>query len=136
MAVWNSLQDLVNSGLVLTRPKGKRRIEYWLSQKRWWEFLTGENFESSQKPLWLDWISLFSALDAVWNVLNEVEVDTSDYMRSSKLREAMETVSLEFANSGLDLPAVPGSNVPPENYEEEFQKFIIKVLGARSAPNP
>jgi hypothetical protein len=136
MAVWNSLQDLVNSGLVLTRPKGKRKIEYWLSQKRWWEFLTGENFESIQKPSCLDWISLFYALSSVWNALNEVEVSPSDYMRSSKLRDAMETISLEFAKSGLDLPAVPGSNIPPENYEEEFQKFIIKVLGARSAPNP
>ncbi|MGB8953332.1 MAG: winged helix-turn-helix domain-containing protein, partial [Candidatus Aminicenantales bacterium] len=52
MAVWNSLQDLANSGLVLTRPKGKRKIEYWISQKRWWEFLTSENFEAIQKPVW------------------------------------------------------------------------------------
>jgi hypothetical protein len=119
----------------LTRPKGKRKIEYWLSQKRWWEFLTGENFESIKKPLWLDWISLFSALSAIWNVLNEVDFTTSEYMRSSKLRETMETISLEFTKSGLDLPSIPGTDVPPEMYEEELQKFIIKVLGARSGPN-
>lgn len=135
MAARKTLMDLVDSGMVLTKPRGKRRIEYWLSQKRWWEFLTGENYESVQRPLWLDWISLFSALTAVWSTLKEVELTPSDYLRSSKLREAMEKMSLEFAKSGLDLPAVPGSSVPPEKYEEEFQKFIIKVLGARSGPS-
>lgn len=135
MAIRDVLFELAGSGLILTRQKGKRTIEYWLSQKRWWEFLSGSNFNDIKMPVWLDWISLFSALDAVWNVLNEVEMTDSGYLRSSKLREAMETISGEFSKSGLDLPAMPNHNVPPERYEEEFQLFITKVLGARSGPN-
>jgi hypothetical protein len=128
----DALIELSESGLVLTRIKGKRKIEYWLSQKRWWEFLSGANYEEVKIPVWLDWISLYSALMSVWNVLGEVAKTRSDYMRSSKLREAMETISIEFSKSGLDLPHIPGSDVRPERYEMEFQNFIAKVLGARS----
>ena len=106
--------------------------EYWLSQERWWEFLFGMNFEEIKKPVWLDWISLYSALMNVWSVLNEVEKSKSDYMRSSKLREAMETISLEFEKSQLILPPIPGREVRPARYEEEFQNFIKRVLGVES----
>ena len=128
----DALIELAESGLVLTRIRGKRKIEYWLSQKRWWEFLSGMNFEEMKVPLWLDWISLYSALMNVWEVLQEIEETKSDYMRSSRLRNAMDTISIEFSKSRLDLPSIPGSEVRPERYEEEFQNFIVKVLGAGS----
>ena len=51
-------------------------------------------------------------------------------MRSSKLRETMETISNVFARSGLDLPAIPGSDIKPDYYEKEFESFMSKVLGA------
>jgi hypothetical protein len=115
----------------LTRVKGKRRIEYWISQKRWWEFLSGTNFDAIRIPVWLDWIALFSALRNVWDILGEVDQTESEYMRSSKLRESMEAISREFNKSGLEVPHVPGPEIAPEKYENEFQKFIIRVLGAR-----
>lgn len=128
----DALIELAESGLVLTRIKGKRKIEYWLSQKRWWQFLAGASFEELKMPVWLDWISLYSALMNVWNVLNEIEKTESDYMRSSKLRAAMEIIGIEFSKSELDLPTIPGKDVRPQRYEEEFQNFVAKVLGARS----
>jgi hypothetical protein len=131
MGARNALVDLSDSGLILTRIKGKRRIEYWVSQKRWWEFLSGVNYEEARIPVWLDWIALFSALRNAWDVLGEVDKAESDYMRSSKLRESMETIGREFVKSGLDVPAVPGPEIAPEKYEEEFQNLIMRVLGAR-----
>ncbi len=128
----DALIELAESGLILTRIKGKRKIEYWLSQKKWWEFLSGMSFEEIKVPVWIDWISLCSALMSVWEVLQDIEKTKSDYMRSSKLREIMETISNEFLKSRLDLPPIPGRGVRPEKYEEEFQNFIAKVLGARS----
>ena len=127
--VQDALIELAESGLVLTRIKGKRKIEYWLSQKRWWEFLSAMSFEDMKVTMWLDWISLYSALMSVWEIIQEVEDTESDYLRSSKLREAMETISIEFSKSRLDLPPIPGSSIRPENYEEEFKGFITKVLG-------
>jgi 3-methyladenine DNA glycosylase Tag len=53
-------------------------------------------------------------------------------MRSSKLREAMETISLEFTKSNLGFPLILDKNIRPEKYEEAFQDFIIQVLGAKS----
>ena len=128
----DALIELAESGLVLTRVKGKRKIEYWLSQKRWWEFLSSMNLEEMKTPIWIDWISLYSALMSVWEVLQEIEKTKSDYMRSSKLREEMDTISIEFSKSRLDLPPIPGSSVRPEKYEEEFQYFITKVLGTEA----
>ncbi len=129
-AVRDTLVELAESALVLTRKKGKRTIEYWLSQKKWWQFLSGMDYEDVKKPIWLNWISLFSALNNAWEVLNEAQKAKSDYLRSSKLRSAMETISHEFAESKIDLPAMPGLEVPPEKYEQAFQNFIVRVLGA------
>ncbi len=128
----DALIELAESGLVLTRIKGKRKIEYWLPEKRWWEFLCGMEYEDAKKPLWVDWISLYAALTDVWNVLADIQKTGSDYMRSSKLRQAMEGISIGFLASGLDLPPAPYINITAEKYEKEFQNFITRVLGAKS----
>ena len=126
----DTLIDLSRSGLILTRVKGKRKIEYWLSHERWWEFLSRGSITEFKKPIWLDWISLFSALSNVWNVLNELaKEELSDYMRSSKLRDSLEQVGNEFLKSGLDIPPIPGRNVKPNEYEKAFETFITKVFG-------
>lgn len=128
----DALIELAESGLVLTRIKGKRKIEYWLPRKRWWEFLYGMEYEDVKKPLWVDWISLYAALTNVWDVLGDIQKTRSDYMRSSKLRQAMEEISVRFLSSGLELSSVPSRNITANKYEQEFQNFIIRVLGAKS----
>jgi hypothetical protein len=126
----DTLIDLSRSGLILTRVKGKRKIEYWLSHERWWEFLSKGSITEFKKPIWLDWISLFSALSNIWAALNELSKEgTSDYMRSSKLRDSMETVGNEFLKSGLDIPPIPGRNIKPQEYEKAFETFINKIFG-------
>jgi hypothetical protein len=68
----------------------------------------------------------------VWAALNELaKEELSDYMRSSKLRDSMETVGNEFLKSGLDIPPVPGRNIKPNEYEKAFETFIIKVFGEK-----
>lgn len=125
----DALIELAKSGLVLTRSRGKRKIEYWLSQERWWEFLSRGSLDEIKRPVWLDWIALYGALVEVWNALNEIEKTESEYLKSSRLRDAMEMVGNEFARSGIDIPPVPGPGVRPENYEKAFKDFINKVFG-------
>ncbi|MFH0796157.1 MAG: hypothetical protein V2A65_03765, partial [Candidatus Omnitrophota bacterium] len=126
------LIDLSRSGLVLTRIKGKRKIEYWLSQERWWEFLSRGSLAEIKRPVWIDWIALFSALSGVWSALTETgREELSDYMRSSRLRDSLELVSAEFSRSGLDIPAMPGKNIKPQEYESAFESFIVHVFGAK-----
>ncbi len=127
----DTLIDLSRSGLVLTRTRGKRKIEYWLSHERWWEFLTKGSITEIKRPIWIDWISLFSALSKVWAALNELSKEgLSDYMRSSKLRDSIEEVGNEFLKSGLDIPPIPGKNIKPSEYEKAFETFITRVFGA------
>lgn len=127
----DALIELSRSGLVLTRIKGKRKIEYWLSHERWWEFLSRESITEIEKPIWIDWIALYSALSKVWSALNKTgQEEMTDYMRSSRLRDSMEAVGDEFTKSGLDIPPIPGKDVRPEEYETAFKNFIIKVFGA------
>jgi hypothetical protein len=126
----DALIDLSKSGLVLTRVRGKRKIEYWLSHERWWEFLTKGSMSEIKPPKWIDWIALYSGLSKVWSTLNEISIDKiSDYMRSSKLRDSLEQVGNEFLKSGLDIPPVPGKDVKPDEYEKAFETFITKVFG-------
>jgi len=85
-----------------------------------------------EKPVWIDWIALYSALSKIWTTLNEIgKEDISDYMRSSRLRDSMEIVGGEFSRSGLDIPPLPGKDVRPEQYEKAFEAFIIKVFGSK-----
>ena len=127
----DALIELARSNLILTRIKGKRKIEYWLSQERWWEFLSKGSITDIQKPVWIDWIALCDALSKVWSTLDEISKgDLSDYMRSSKLRDSFEVVGSEFTKSGLDIPPIPGKELRPEEYEDAFEKFIVQVFGA------
>jgi hypothetical protein len=125
----DALIELAKSGLVLTRSRGKRKIEYWLSQERWWEFMSRGSLDEIKRPVWIDWIALYGALLEVWSALNEIEKTESEYLKSSRLRDAMEIVGNEFARSGIDIPAVPGPNVRPENYQKAFNEYINRVFG-------
>ena len=131
-ATQDALIELSRSGLVLTRILGKRKIEYWISHERWWEFLSKASIAETERPIWIDWVALYSALSKVWVALNEIGKEgITDYMRSSKLRDSLDLVSSEFTRSGLDIPPIPGREVRPEAYEEAFEAFIIKIFGAR-----
>ena len=131
-ATQDALIELSRSGLVLTRILGKRKIEYWISYERWWEFLSKASITEIEKPIWIDWVALYSALSKVWVALNEIGKEgTTDYMRSSKLRDSLDLVSSQFTRSGLDISPIPGREVRSEAYEEAFEAFIIKIFGAR-----
>ena len=130
-ATQDALIELSRSGLVLTRILGKRKIEYWISHERWWEFLSKGSIAEIEKPVWIDWVALYSALSKVWVALNEIGKEgITDYLRSSKLRDSLDLVGSEFTRSGLDIPPVPGREVRPEAYEKAFEAFIIKIFGA------
>jgi hypothetical protein len=128
----DALIDLSRSGLVLTRQTGRRKIEYWLSHERWWEFLSKSSITELKRPIWVNWISLFSALSKIWESMNEVSKEgISDYMKSSKLRDSMEIIGNELSRSGMDIPSAPGRSIQPQEYEKAFEAFIIKVFGAK-----
>lgn len=127
----DTLVELSESGLVLTRIKGRRKKEYWLSQNLWFEFISGNSYNGALKPMWLNWIALFSALSNLWDALLEAEKAKTEYMRSSKLRQAMETISTEFQQS------IPVGNIKtsPEKYEQELRKLLTNIFSEKLHSN-
>ncbi|HVA66228.1 MAG TPA: hypothetical protein VNK24_04810 [Elusimicrobiota bacterium] len=135
---WLSLQqalaDLSRSGLVLTKPSGGKKVNYWISQKKWWEFLTPIDYEAGPFPRWLDWIAIFRGLANAWRTVDAlVGNPSSEYMAGSKLQDSLEFVALEFARAGLFV-SVPGSGLPSDMRQEIALRFLGEIIGLKEGP--
>ncbi len=131
---WLSVQqlfdDLIVSGLVSTRQKGKS-VEYWLSQERWWNFLTYSKKEKETTSQWLNWIAIYAAMLEAWITVEElVRKPQSDYMTSSKLRDCVEHLSGEFSRAGLDIPPLSDDN-SVKAQQDILTRLFEKVIGRR-----
>ena len=132
LSVHQTLLDLSRSGLVLTRSKGKK-VEYWLSQKKWWEFLASVNFDSGPFPRWLDWIAIFRGLENVWKTVDGLSSgNDSDYMKSSKLQDSLEFVAQEFARSGCAV-SIPRAGLPPDLHQKMALRFLGEIVGLQES---
>ncbi len=128
LSLHQALLGLAQSGLVLTKPKGKK-LEYWLSQRKWWEFLASTHFDDGVSPKWLDWIAIFKGLENVWKTLDDLAKNPrSDYMASSKLQDSLEFVAQEFARAGFDVP-IPKAGLTPQLHQRMALRFLGKIIG-------
>ena len=127
LSVQQLLDDLIVSGLVSTRQKGKK-VEYWLSHGRWWDFLTHSKKAKEPAPQWLNWVAIVSAMLEAWNTIESlVQKPPSHYMTSSKLRDCIEHLSHEFARAGLDVPPLPDDKTL-ETQQETLTRLFEKVI--------
>lgn len=125
MSVQQALSDLSRSGLVLTKPIGGKKIEYWLSQPKWWQFLASTDFQFATGPQWLDWIAIYSAFSTLWGTIDEIALGTqSDYMKSSKLQDSLEGMAREFSRAGYYVGTLPSMGLPPELHQQMAMKFL------------
>ncbi|MBI5624310.1 MAG: hypothetical protein HY924_11060 [Elusimicrobia bacterium] len=132
LSVHQALLDLSRSGLVLTRSKGKK-VEYWLSQPKWWDFLASANYESSKPPKWINWLAIYSALSTAWKTVDELALRPhSDYMTSSKLQDSLEIVGHEFARAGYDTSRMPRPGLPPDVHQKMALRFLGEIIGVES----
>lgn len=129
LSVQQLLDDLIVSGLVSTRQKGKK-TEYWLSHERWWSFLAYHNKTKVASPRWHNWIALYSGMLQAWRTIEDlVQKPVSDYMTISKLQDCVEHLSREFARGGLDVPPLSNEkNLEAQQaaVERLFEKVIWK----------
>ncbi len=128
LTIHQALLELSRSGLVLTRSKGKK-VEYWVSEKRWWEFLAAGSGENSSRPKWLNWMAIFSALSTIWKTVDEVAASSkSEYMKGSKLQDSLEVLFQEFTRAGYDLPHLPTPGLPSDLHQKSALQFLSGVL--------
>ena len=131
LGVHQTLLNVSKSGLVLSRRKGKK-VESWLSHKKWWEFISPASV-NEQRPKWINWCSVFSALSILWTTIDEIsQKDVSEYMKSSRLQDSIELVAEEFSRAGFDVgnPPVPG--LTPELHQVATLTFLNSILGVKN----
>ena len=90
--------------------------------------MAGPLSDDFRPPIYINWIALFNALLGLWNTLESLDDNKSDYIKSSKLRDAFEIIGSEFAKSGLAIQPIPGKEVPPDKYEKAVINFIKGVF--------
>jgi hypothetical protein len=137
LGVQQTLADMADSGLVSVRSKGKRKIEYWISHKRWWDFLAYSGQEIAQ-PKWLNWSAIYSALWGLWQTVDDLcRGSQSDYMKASKLHDSLEVLEREFTRAGYDLPRIPPAGAPPDLYQKTALQFLGQIFKVPLAtPSP
>ncbi|MBK8870355.1 MAG: hypothetical protein KBG07_02415 [Elusimicrobia bacterium] len=132
LSVSQTLADLTRSGLVLTRSHGKR-VEYWLSQRKWWVFLTHQDADQFKPPKWVNWSAIFPALVIVWETVDSLSKEQpSEYFTASRLQQALEVLHREFSRAGVDVPPLPSMALPPDMYQKTMATFVLRLLSGKS----
>ena len=131
LGIHQALLDLSRSSLVQTRMK-RKKVEYYLNQNRWWEFLSPGDAENPVRPKWLNWIAIFSGLSSIWKTVDELAAGgQSDYMRASKLQESLDIVAAEFARAGHDISRLPSAGLPPDLHQKLALRFIGDIFSVK-----
>lgn len=131
LSIAQTLSDLARSGLVLTRSQGKR-VEYWLSQNRWWVFLTHQDINEFRPPKWVNWSAIFPALGTVWDTVDQLSGELqTEYITASRLQESLEVLHREFSRAGVDVPPLPSMALPPDMYQQTMAAFVLRLLSGK-----
>lgn len=131
LGVQNTLSDLAKSGLVLTRSRGEKKVEYWLPQKRWWEFLTAS--VPDVLPRWVNWLSVFSTLSSLLDAADQLQDDEGleemKAMSYSEIENHLALIAREFGFSGYDVVPLSIMSMPEDLRKLEILKFLAKIFG-------
>ena len=131
LSVQQVLVEMEKSKLIQTRLNNKR-IEYWLSQNRWWQFISYSAPGENPGPIWLNWWQIFSALTHLWHTLEAVTNENlSNYMTSSRIHDSIEVLYKEFSSAGVDIPPPPMAGLPSEMYENSVMQFFNTIFKSK-----
>ena len=106
-----TLNDLARSGHLQSRREGQEK-RFWLRHDDWRFLITwsaGPGDSAPEFPRWVDWASLFVALESVARFLNRPEVErASPAVQAIELRACLETWDPAFVRENIHVP--PGAN--------------------------
>lgn len=131
LGIQQTLKEMSQSGLVLTRMRGKR-VDYWVSHARWWTFLSYED-EPAAPRRGLAWNAIMPALYHFWVTLDDLaRTPVSDYMTLSRLRDGLEEMAKEFPRAGLDVPPLPAGPLTLELTEQTLWKYVESIFNPQA----
>lgn len=129
LSIRDALEDLADSKIVQTRRRGKR-VEYWVSHKRWWDFISHSGVEERPKSKWVHWVDVYAALSQLWQTLNgPAGEEQSEYMTASKLQDSLEALHREFSRAGVDVPMLPTAGSPPDLHQKTALRLLGNIFG-------
>ncbi len=117
------LVDMSRSGLVYIQQKGKEK-HYWIKQDDWYNLLQ----ITDKKLVWINWPSLFSALEKVWLKLNEPDfLNLDSLLQSSELRQIMKAIRPKIESAGFTRVLSDDKLYLGEEYKPIFVQDIKKL---------
>jgi len=128
LGIQQTLADMANSGLVSARRKG-RGLEYWVPQKRWWDFLSGSAGSDITRPRPLNAMVIFPALSEFWRGIEAASAsEESDYLKASKARVGLERLHAKLTQAGLDAPIPPAGLLSEEVLVQSTNQTLEMLL--------
>ncbi len=102
-----ALNDMVCSGHVLTRREG-HETRFWLRRDEWRFLLTWPARDGAggpDFPRWVDWASLFAAIEAVWHFLDRSDLDgAAPAVQALELRACLDKLDPTFLRENVHIP--------------------------------
>jgi hypothetical protein len=124
--VQDTLVDMLASGVVDYEQRGKEK-HYWIKKDSWLHLLNRED----QKPEWVTWPPLFSALERIWLKLNQTDFSTMDQLlASSELRKLMMEVKPAIQRAGFAKALSDEHQYLGEDYTEVFVRDLENLMKA------
>jgi hypothetical protein len=98
-SVQHTLNEMEDSGHVRSRRDGREKI-FWLNAGEW-KFLAHPTPDSA-RPLWVDWMPLFSAISTFITAIGESGLDDfPEQVQSIRLRKALDDAMPALSRAGL-----------------------------------
>lgn len=124
--VQDTLVEILKSGMIFVRPVGNEK-HYWLKTEEWMGFL---GYHAEERPLWINWPKIFSALDAISMKLNQNSFDELEpVMQASELRELMRQVKPRIGSAGFATAISDDRLYLGEDYKDVFLSDTGRLLG-------
>ena len=105
-----TLNDLSRSGHLQSRREGQEK-QFWLRHDDWRFLITwpaAPGGSAPEFPRWVDWASLFVALESVTRFLNRPDLEqASPAVQAIELRACLDTLDPKFLRGSIQIP--PGA---------------------------
>lgn len=122
-----TLNDLARSGHLQSRREGQEK-RFWLRRDDWRFLLTwpaGAGESAPEFPRWVDWASLFIALESVARFLDRPDLErASPAVQAIELRACLDTLDSAFLRENIHIP--PGATGAA--YVEAVLGDLLRIL--------